>query len=178
MTAFTRHLIVLLLACLLGSCSTDPSSDPNRFSLAQGEVAHLRAPQRLTLRNAYTAPAVKQVQAGLIPLEFDQKQFTDTAIAVLSRAMEKHGIQVAPQGEKTVTLRVRGPTNLRMRGGLGATSRTVRLELDAEFGDGTRTSLEAEETTGGEFTRAMDGAVLVALKDLVADEKFLAYMQR
>lgn len=178
MNAFIRQLALPLMMCPLVSCTTDPSSDPNRFSLPPGEVAHLRAPQRVTLKNAYTAPAVTKVQAGLIPLEFDQKQFTDTAIAMLTRAMDKHGIAVAPQAEKTITLRVRGPTNLSMRGGLGATARTARLYLDAEFGDGTSTSLEAEETTGGEFTRAMDGAVLVALKDLVADEKFVAYMKR
>lgn len=176
MNAFIRQLPFALIACVLTSCTTDPSSDPNRFSLPPGEVAHLRAPQRVTLRNAYTAPDVTRVQAGLIPLEFDQKQFTDTAIAVLTRAMDKHGIAVVPQAEKTITLRVRGPTNLRMRG--MPPQRTATLYLDAEFGDGTSTALEAEETTMGEFTRAMDGAVLVALKDLVADEKFVAYMKR
>lgn len=178
MNAFIQRLAFGLTVCLLSSCTTDPSSDPNRFSLPPGELAHLRAPQRVTLTNAYTVAAVKQMQIGLIRLDFDQKQFTDTAIAVLTRAMDKHGIAVAPQAEKTITLRVRGPTDLRMRGGLGATSRTATLYLDAEFGDGTSTSLEAEETTGGEFTRAMDGAVVVALKDLVADEKFVAYMKR
>jgi len=176
MKGLLRHVAFPVIACLLSSCTTDPSSDPNRFSLPPGDVAHLRAPQSVALKNAYTAPAVNRIQAGLIPLEFDQKQFTDTAIAVLARAMEKHGIGVAGQAEKTVTLRVRGPTDLRMRG--MPPQRTARLYLDAEFGDGTSTSLEAEETTMGEFTRAMDGAVLVALKDLVADEKFVAYMKR
>ena len=176
MNAFIRRLLIPLMAYFLSSCTTDPSSDPNRFSLSASELAHLRTPQRVTLRNAYTAPDVTKVQAGLIPLEFDQKQFTDTAIAVLTRAMDKHGIEIAPQAEKTITLRVRGPTGLRGRG--MPPQRTATLWLDAEFADGTSTSLEAEETTMGEFTRAMDGAVLVALKDLVADEKFVAYMKR
>ena len=165
-----RLLAVLLIAGSLGSCSTD-STDPNRFSLPPSDLAHLRAPQSLGMRNAYPAPA--PIKTGL--LAFDQQQLTETAIAMLTRAMDKHGIAVAAQAEKTVTLRVR-LTNLRMRG--MPPQRTARIYLDAELGDGTSTSLEAEETSLGEFDRAIDGAILVALKDLVADEKFVAYMKR
>jgi|RhiMethySRZTD1v2_1073278.scaffolds.fasta_scaffold863577_2 hypothetical protein len=167
-----RHLILLVVAGLLGSCSTD-STNPNRFSLAPSELAHLRAQQSVSMRNAYQAPAPSKA----LRLTFDQKQLTDTAIAMLTRAMEKHGIAVAAEAEKTVTLRVR-LAYLRMHGVAPVPQRTARIYLDAALGDGTSTSLEGEESSYGEFDRAIDGAIFMALKDLVADEKFVAYMKR
>jgi hypothetical protein len=172
-----RMLISCTLVMIFGlaGCAMGPASDPNRFSMEPADVAHMRATTSLSLRNAYGSPSPVHVAMGVTTFTFDQKQLTDTAITMLTRAVEKHGIKVVGGAEKTMTLRVR-PQSLRMQG--MPPRRTSRLVFDAQYGDGTSTSLVSEETTMGDFERSMDGAVLAALKALVQDEKFLAYMNR
>ena len=47
----------------------------------------------------------------------------------------------------------------------------------SNFGNGTNSYIEADNSSPGEFGRAFDGAVLFALNQLLADEKFIAYMK-
>jgi hypothetical protein len=141
-------------------------------------LSQLREPQAVTLNTAYPENQAKlPAKVGSATWMFDQKQLTDTAIVMLGRAMEKHGVTVAPQAGKTLALRVRVlGVRLRVFGPVAQT--TARLGLDARFGDGTGTYIEADNASPAGAQRAYDGAVLFALNQLLADEKFLAYMNR
>jgi len=162
--------LVSLLAMALAGCTTVPT-DPGRFNLEPLAVSHLRSPQTLALVNTYAAPTVVQIdnRAGW---STDLKELTDTAAAMLRQAMEKRGITVAPESNKKVSLRI-----LQAAARMAGLMTTARVQLVAQFGDETRT-IVVGENTGFSGERALDGALLFALNQLVNDEKFVAYLNR
>ena len=175
MHSFLRSAIVLVAlgqsAC--GVMHTVPT-DPNHYNIKPETVTHLRASQSVALKNAYPAEAsVSLPMPYSQSLVVEQKQLTETAIAILGRALEKQGIAKSGQTEKTITLRVRarGYTSQPFRW-------TGKIILEAQLGDSTVISYPQENLSGHSMGRAFDGAVLFALNDLLADEKFIAYMNR
>src|SRR6185503_8435695 len=106
-------------------------------------------------------------------LVVDQKQLTDTGIAMLARALQKQGIATVQQADNSVTLRVRA------QGYAAQPFRwTGKVLLEAQLGDGTLISYPNESLSPKGWENAFDGAVLFALNDLLADERFVAYMNR
>jgi hypothetical protein len=55
---------------------------------------------------------------------------------------------------------------------------SARLTLDAEFGDGTATSVDGQGGSGFGMQGAFEGAIQNALHRLLFDPAFLAYMNR
>lgn len=169
------HLLGAFFVATLAGCAVDMASNPNRYSLEPGVVEHLQKSQAIALKNAYTSESKAPIRMGGTTLTFDRKEMTDTAVAMLSRALEKQGIANAETAEKTVTLRIR-LASLRVHGFAPVPQRTGRLFLDFRLGDGTTGTLEAENSSPADFDRVLDGAILFALRDLVKDERFVAYM--
>jgi hypothetical protein len=170
-------LRLVALAVVLGSaaCAHDIPSDPTRYDLEASALSSIRAPGPVALSNSYPEEANANVVFKLRgnTLVFDQKRLTDTALAMLARAMEKQNIAIAADATKTVALRVR-VTGYRFQ----VFRWTGRIILEARFGDGTSTSIPSDNLSGVGFDQAFDGAVLLALKDLAEDEGFVAYMNR
>ena len=107
----------------------------------------------------------------------DQEQFTDTAIAMLGRALEKQGVKVAPSADKVVTLRVRVlGAGLRAYPFVAVSS--ARVGLEANLAGGGEFYVESENGSPGGASRAFDGAVLFTLNQLLEDPKFAAYLNR
>ena len=171
------HLIAAMLAVGLGACTIEMPSDPNRYSLEPNAAAHLRGPQSVALVNGYPGESKVRMRLGGTTLVFDQKQMTDTAIAMLGRSLQPQGITDAPQAPKTVTLRVT-PTRLRVHGIAPFPQRTATLRMEVSFGDGTSDTLQAENSSPADFDRLLDGAILFALQALLTNEKFVAYLNR
>jgi hypothetical protein len=173
MRTFLR-LATVLVALGLSACVTiSVPTNPNNYSIEPKAVAHLRAPQSVALKNAYPAEASISFPIQTNTLVLDQKQLTETAIVMLSRALEKQGIAKSEQAKKTITLRVRA------QGYRFQIFRWTGLViLEAQLGDGTVLSYPNENLSGKGYEHAFDGAVLFALNDLLADEKFIAYMNR
>jgi hypothetical protein len=96
---------------------------------------------------------------------------------MLWRALEKQGLAITSQSGKTVTLKVYQPNAL-MQVYIGFANTYARVALDAEFGDGTRTTVLGENRSPAGAPRAFDGAVLFALNKLIVDEKFVAYLNK
>lgn len=170
-------MVAALLATALAGCGELPvQTDPNTFSIESAAVAHLRAQQTVALRNGYSAPAqVNMPQGKGVIWTSDLQQLTATAISMLGRALEKQGIRIAPEAEKTVTLRVH-----ELRAGMYGVMIHPRvratLVLDAQYADGAATSVHALNTSPMGAPRAIDGAVLFALNDLVRHEQFVTYV--
>jgi hypothetical protein len=173
-----RRLIILPVVLGLGACTgfaTPNTSNPDRFSLEASAVAHLRGPQTVKITNAYPGPAVVQFRVGRVTLDQDQHQYTDTAIVMLSRALEKHGIGKSEDAGKAVELRVRLAGG-RVGGRVISPEYHGRVVIEAQFGDGTATLHPGSDMSPGGWARAFDAAIVVALRGLVAEEKFVAYM--
>jgi hypothetical protein len=165
-----------LLSLALGACGivhTVPTN-PNNYSIEPKAVSHLRAPQTVALKNAYAEESTVIFPIQHNKLSIEQKELTQTAIAMLSRALEKQGITTAEKAEKTVTLRVRAQ-GYRMQ----MFRWTGRIILEARLGeDPSPISYPNESLSPKGWENAFDGAVLFALNDLIEDERFVAYINR
>jgi hypothetical protein len=170
-------IFAALLAMALAGCGPlRVATDPNTFSVEPGSVAHLRAEQAVALKNGFPAAVeVRMPQGSGVTWSADLRELTETAIAMLGKALEKQGIRVVPEAEKTVTLRV---ANLQagMYGVMIHPRVRATLVLEAQYPDGTATSVHALNTSPMGAPRAIDGAVLFALNDLVRHEQFVAYV--
>jgi hypothetical protein len=169
------HLIAVLLAAGVSACGMiiNVPTNPDNYRIEPKVVAHLRAPQTVALKNAYPAEANISLPIRHNTLAVEQKQLTETAVVMLSRALEKQGITTSEQAEKRITLRVRAQ-GYRMQ----VFRWTGIVILDAELGDGTRISYPNESLSPKGWENAFDGAVLFALQDLLEDERFVAYMNK
>lgn len=169
-------LRVLTLAGLVGlaGCVTDPEtgralmpSDPGAFRLEPLTVSHLRAPQLVTVANGYSAKVIVPTMSKFV--DADLRTVSETAVVMLSRALQDRGIGIAQEAPKKVTLRV---SQLKMA---GAPMVSAVILLEAEYGVDGRTAVPMQNT-GFSAQRAVDGAILFALIKLVADEGFSAYL--
>ena len=172
------RVCVLFLAAMLAGCMTvDIPTDPQAFSLEANRLSQLPRSQAVALKNGYTGDATLRLKMSSNTWVIDQKQLTETALAMLGRAMQQQGLTLDPQAGKTVTLRAR-VLSTRFRTMPFVAMISVRLALNASFGDGSGTYIEADNSSPGGAQRAYDGAVLFALNQLVADPKFTAYLNR
>lgn len=166
-------LLVALPLVLVGACTMNIATNPNRYDIEPAVLAGLHPSQAVALNNSYPGEANATIKAHGSTLVFDQKQLTDTAIAMLSRAMEKRNIAVSAEAPKRIALRLR-IVGIRMQ----PFRWTGLVVLEARLGDGTTVSIPSENLSGFGWEEAFDGAVLFALKDLAEDETFVAYMNR
>jgi hypothetical protein len=193
-----NRLAALTPALFLAACTISVSMQPDMFDIEQSQLRHLRV-QRIDLINGHTAQANVPVERSpFLTVVVDQRELTDTAISILGRAFDRRGITVNGDSAKKVTLRITearflpdGGESARVAADAamtvltlgrhtptgGATPyRRAQVSLEAEFGDGTRALLTAEDYRfSGD--RAFAGAVLLASSNLLRHPKFIAYMR-
>ena len=158
--------------------SVDIPTDASTFNVEPQRLAHLKPHQQsIVLRNGYSGSNKVSYKINNVSWVLDQEQFTNTAIAMLGRALEKHGVKVAPSAEKVITLRVRVlGAGLRIYPFVGVAS--ARVGLEANLAGVGEFYVESVNGSPGGATRAFDGAVLFTLNQLLEDPKFVAYMNR
>jgi len=161
-----------LLLTALAACVTPIETDPDTFRVEPAAASQLRGPQTVALNNAYKT--AREVTIGR-NMSADLRQLTETAIIMLGRAMEKQGIRVMPQADKTVTLRVHR-VSVGIYGLQIAPQYPAKLVLEVEYLNGKKTSIEALNVAPYSPWRATGGAILFALNDLVRHEQFVAYI--
>ena len=154
---------------MLPEFAADPLERPGSGLVAAAQV---RGGQSVALNNAYTAETQVKIFAGGVDWLADLKQYTETAMTMLGNEMQKKGITVAPQSAKSVTLRVYD-----VQASPGWVIRSS-LALEALYGDGTQSTIRAENTSPSDAWRAVDGALMFAVTRLLRDEQFLAYVNR
>ena len=165
----------VLLAALAGCGPVIIASKPETFSVPPEAAAQLRGPQNVALNNGYAAKtdvtiySVRDGQAGWLA---DLQQYTDTAMVMLSKEMGRKAVSVVPQAGKTITLRV---YDVQAKPGW-----TIQcsLALDAQYGDGTRSTIRTQNASPSDAWRAIDGAIMFAVSRLLRDDEFLAYVNK
>lgn len=158
------------MAVLVGGCTTRIQSNPTSFDVPMDSGSKLRGPQRVALKNAYqTETVVLVMRAGQNKAEADLRQFTETALRMLERRLQRDGIVADPQAPKAISLRVKDVSVIP-----SAFINRVVLSVEAEFGNEQR----AFRTRDGspEAQRALDSAIALALAELINDEQFVAYV--
>jgi hypothetical protein len=173
--------VAVLASVTLAGCGGQVVTSPDVISIDPSRVAHIRAPQDVALSNAYAGDAkqAKQVYSpdGGSTWELDARQMTDTAIVALRRALERRGVMASQAAGKTIAMRVRIRSTYAQPIPL-AVPAMARLELEAQFGDGTSTWVEGEAGSAFGVTGSYNGAIQLALYRLLSDAKFIAYMNR
>ena len=166
-----------LIAALTG-CAIDIQTNPDGFNIEPGRATHLRIPQAVALKNGYDAEAKVSFSAGMGQTwSVEQKQLTNTAVAMLKRGLEKQGISTPGEAQKTIALRVRAEHAFLHSNPMSPISNSnATVTLDAVFGDGTTASVGAKNQSPLGPHRAFDGAVLFALQELLSDPRFVAYV--
>jgi hypothetical protein len=169
---------VFLAAMAAGCGAIDVPTSPDTFPVDPGGAAHIRGPQTIALKNAYTAASPRAIAAGKGQTwTVDQKQMTDTAITMLARAVEKQGIKTQGPAEKSITLEVRAQHGfIHQRTMSFVAQANVTIWLVATFGDGSSTTVPMDNNSPMGPQRAFEGALMFAINKLFLDPKFLAYV--
>jgi hypothetical protein len=164
------------LALLLAATGCAPlvvDTNPDTFPVQSAAASGVRGQQSISLVNAYQAEQKVVIFPGGPTWVADMKQHTDTAITMLGRAMSGRGVKMGSPAEKTVTLRV---TNVQAapRGFVIGSS----LVLEAEYGDGTKSQIQTQNSSPSDAWRAVNGALTFAVNRLLNDNQFLAYVNK
>lgn len=168
-----RHILIAAAAFASGGCASPNASDGDRFELEPAVVSGLRSAEPVALRNGYAYASAHVVNQYVT---LDEREFTDSAIAMLSRALETQGIRVAPDAKKSVTLRVDMDRHVLRMPHVFAPQYYATITLEATLGDGAKLEENAQDMSPGGWGRATDAASLLALKYLVKNDKFVAYL--
>ena len=168
----------MVLAATLAGCGGTVHTDPNAADLEPSRLTHLRSPQAVALINGVAHETKREILQDSISWEVDTRQLTDTAVAMLRRALEKQSIRYDGQAAKTVTLRVtlRGASAQFVP--VPTVAASARLALEVEFGDGTSTWVTGSGGSAFGVQRAFEGAIRAALNALLNDANFVAYLNR
>jgi len=177
MHTFLRGILVFSLASLAACGTFSVQTDPGAFDVDPALLAGIRA-KAVTLENGNPVGTKTTIRKRPLSWEIDLKNLTDTGISMLGRSMERRGIAVGG-GDKRIVLLVRPISVVQGTGIFDAPNIQVRVAVDARFADGTGTYVEGEGGTyGGGAQRAVDNAVQVAIQQLVAEPKFIAYLNQ
>jgi hypothetical protein len=165
-----RKPAVLVLLCgTFGCAPLQITTNPDAFPVPLDNPVQLRGNQSIDLLNAYKTQTQVKIFLGGPTWEADLRQYTQSAITLLGRELRKSGATIEPSN-KSIVLRVHN-----VQSAPGAFLIPGSLVLDAEYGDGTKSSV-AEQDNASSAWRAIDGAMVRAVAKLLADERFQAYV--
>jgi len=164
-------VVGLCLALGAAGCITRVQSDPTTFDVRQDATPRMRGHQSLTISNAYAAPTVVVAyRRDKSSIEVDLRDFTETAVGMMERRLRKDGIDLAPAAAKSVTLRVKNVSVLSDGFAMLST-----ITMEAELGNGAKRTLRIKNNSTS-AQRALDGAMVRGVTQLLNDEQFLAYV--
>ena len=165
-----RNLVALVaLGVAVGCAPVQVQSNPDAFEVPLEAPLKFRGGQSVGLANAYKVPTESKIYIGGPGWVGDLQQYTNTAITKLGRELQKAGVSLGA-GRKSVVLRVRD-----VQAAPGMWLISSKLVLDAEYGDGTKSSITVEDG-GATAWRAVDGALVRAIGKLLVDAQFQAFV--
>lgn len=170
---FAQAVVALLVVVLTGCAAPIIVTNPDTFKVPAGAAKYLRAGGNVALNNAYQAETKVKIWTYSDTGWFgDLKQYTDTAITMLGREMQKKSVAVDPKAAKTITLRV---YDVSASPGWVIES---HLTLEARYGDGTRSTITTKNSSPSDAWRSVDGSLMFAVSQLLGDDKFVAYVNK
>jgi len=174
MQTYRRLLLALSAASLFGCGTLEVASDAGAFDVDPALLAKVQA-KAVALENGARDAGTFDVKMRMGRVwSFDLNQLTETSVTMLGRSMERRGISVGPEAAKKVVLSAR-PVALAQ----GGARINVRVAIIARFADGTAAYAEGDGGTfGGGVQRATDHGIQLALQQLLAEPKFIAYLNQ
>lgn len=166
--------VATLLGTMLAGCATTVAVSPVEV---RANTAALRGPQTIALENAYASETkVVLFQGRGVAVHGDLRQYTDTALAMMSGSLGKKGIR-SGDSEKKITVRVLD-LKVNVFGYATTTYIDTSLNIEALMADGTATVVPAQNRAANSPRASIEGALLIAVTALLNDERFVSYVNR
>ena len=135
-------------------------------------IPGISANQPITIINDQPSDEYTLVYAqGAHKWTASRRQCTDIAIQMLSEELKNRGVQVATGSEKTLKISI-----VNLAGFMGFTRITGKLSLKVATGDGYMNIYEVLNATPWTIDRALNGAISLAVIELLKDEKIRNYL--
>jgi hypothetical protein len=170
---FARMVVVLGVGLLAGCAPPLINTSPDTFNVPADAAKYLHEGGTVALKNAYPSETkVKIWTYGETGWFADMKQYTDTAITMLAKEMQKRSVTVDPKATKTVVLRV---YDVSASPGWVINS---SVTLEAVYGDGTKSMIITTNSSPSDAWRSVDGSLMFAVTRLLGDDRFVAYVNK
>ena len=170
---YTSAFLLLLAGMIAGCAPPVIHTSPDTFNVPADAAKYLHEGGTVALNNAYpTETKVKIFTMGEGGWFADMKQYTDTAMTMLSKELQKKSVTVDPKAPKMVTLRVYD-----VSASPGWVIRSS-LTLEALYGDGTKSTVRTENSSPSDAWRSVDGSLMFAVTRLLGDDQFVAYVNK
>jgi len=168
-TSFRSFRCALLLAVVgfAAGCVFTVTTDPNAYPAAADDFPTLPAGTKVEIVNGFASSYLAKMDGNQ---QADLHEFTETAVAVLSRTLEKKGAAQAAGG-KRIVLEVTGPS---WNQGFGFVRGSVTL--DAQI-DGAKVSAWGQ-AAGVDASKNFSAAIAHAVEDLLRKPEVRAYLSR
>jgi len=163
---FLRSAAVLGVVTLTSGCVMTLVTDPNAFPVATAGLPALPAGTSVQLANSYSKSYLAKMDHNQ---QADLHQFTQTAIAVMGRALAEKG--VAAGGGKSIVLEVTSPTTV-PGFGMARCSVTLNAELGA-----TKVSVFGQ-AAGMDVNKNFSSAITNAVESLLKDPALREYLSK
>jgi hypothetical protein len=135
-------------------------------------IPGISASQPITIINDQPSDVYTLVYAqGAHKWTASMRQCTDIAVQLLSEELQNRGVRVAIGAEKTLKISV-----VNLAGFMGFTRITGKLSLKVATGDGYMNIYEVLNATPWTIDRALNGAISLAVIELLKDEKIREYL--
>ena len=166
-----RLLVLFLIIGFFLGCSHRYHARPQKLNT--GKIPEISANQPITIINDQPSDEYTLVYSqGFHKWQASMKQCTEIAIQMLSKELENRGVQVAEGSEKTLKISV---TNL--AGFMGFARITGKVNLKVVTGDGYMNIYDVKNPTPWTIDRALNGAISLAIVELLNDEKIRNYLK-
>ena len=165
-----RLFVLLLLGVTFLSCSHRYHARPMKVNTSS--IPAISASQPITIINDQPSDKYTLVYAqGAHRWMASMRQCTDIAIHLLSRELENRGVQVVTGSAKTLKISVS-----HLAGFMGFTRITGKISLKVTTGDGYMNMYDVSNATPWTIDRALNGAIALAVVELLKDEKIRYYL--
>ena len=163
----SRSAFVLVVVGLAAGCVFTVATDPNAYPVAADDFPALTSGTKVEIVNSFPSSYLARMNGNQ---QADLREFTQTAVVVLGRALEKKGAVLVAGGTK-IALQVTGPTWTQ---GFGFVRGSVSLE--AELG-ATKVSVWGE-AAGVDASRDFSAAITHAVEALLRKPELRDYLSK
>jgi len=164
-----KYCITVLFLLVLGGCTHHYTPDPSTFKL--DKTSQFTSTNAIALLNSNTSTEeVIFFQKDNNKFYGDYKKWTDAAIQITEVELVKRGMSVVKNTQAQLRLSIE-----KVDAHLGWVAK-CKVWLKVETGDGYIKTYIGDNTSPATLWRAVDGAVMRAVAEMLRDKSLIAYL--
>jgi hypothetical protein len=167
----SKTLMPLIVIMFLSGCTHHLIPHPQDVNPERVPEINIRKP--VTIENIQTSNEEILIgKTGGHTFNGNLQEWTDKAVDLLTKELEKRGAAVTGNSTKILKLAIMKAKLIQ-----GAWRLNCTLTLKVETGDGYTNEFDVTNLSAGNHSRASGGAITLAVTDLLKDEKILKYLK-